>query len=359
MTYLHLFDLFSIEDFEKDVAEGYIKVQSHPTLPLKIANYTDKTAYARHWRDTTLRSRGLIYEDFTLRVIASGPAKFFNYGEASGPELSLDALCVPTTKHDGSLGIAYKYGEHYGIATRGSFASEQATHASIHIDEELRAVIDGADGLHITPIFEIVFPDNRIVLDYGDRDELIPLGAVDNESGLIFGRAGSVLRGASMSLAEAIALPIADDEEGFVLDILDPETFETVHHVKLKGDRYKELHGAIFGLNERRVWEAFCEEDEDRFIEQLPDELHGWATSVVDRLRDEHWGYFRAILAAFNDFPEFESRKDAAQWIMSNHKEISSPLFLALDGNWDRVKSWTNDQIRPAHVPFKTVPEFA
>jgi RNA ligase len=359
MTYLHLFDLFSIEDFEKDIEEGYIKVQSHPTLPLKIANYTDKTAYERKWRDTTLRSRGLIYEEFSLRVIATGPAKFFNYGESSGPELSLDALCVPTIKHDGSLGIAYRYGGHYGIATRGSFASEQAVHASAHIDEDLQTFIDSGVDLGLTRIFEIIYPDNRIVLDYGDRDELIPLGSVNNANGVIASRPLEDWLISMTSLDKVIALPIADDEEGFVVDIIDPDTFEVLHHVKLKGDRYKELHGAIFGLNERKVWEAFCEEDEDRFIEQLPDELHGWATSVVQRLKEEYYAHFGEIVAAFDSFPEFESRRDAAQWIMGNHKELSSPLFLALDGNWDRVSGWVNDKIRPAHVPFKTVPEFA
>ena len=59
-----------------------------------------------------------------------------------------------------------------------------------------------------------------------------------------------------MTLAEAIALPIPDDEEGYVLDILD-EYLNVVDHLKLKGDRYKELHAAIFGLTEARVWEQW------------------------------------------------------------------------------------------------------
>lgn len=359
MTYLHLSDLFSIEDFEKDVAEGYIKIQSHPTLPLKIANYTDKTAFARHWRDTTLRSRGLIYEDFTLRVIASGPGKFFNYGESDAPVVPLNSPCIPTTKHDGSLGIAYKYGEYYGIATRGSFASEQAVRAADHIDEGLRHYIDKGVDLGLTRIFEIIFPENRIVLDYGNRDELIWLGSVNNETGIISDRSWLDQFAHMTTLDKAIATPIADDEEGFVVDVLDPETFEVTHHIKLKGSRYKELHAAIFGLNERKIWEAFCNDDEELFIEQLPDELHAWATSVVHRLWNQHTDLYSSIIKAFNSFPEFESRRDAAQWIMGNHKEISSPLFLALDGNWDRVQEWVCTQIRPAHVPFKTVPEFA
>lgn len=356
MKKLTLSDLFSLDDFYADVDNGFIRVQTHPTLPLCIANYTEKATFARHWRATTLRSRGLIYEQGLLTVIAGGPAKFFNVGEPSAPAVPLDALVRPTTKHDGSLGIAYKYGDHYGIATRGSFASDQAIHATELLRRsDLMPDIDYADTHQLTRIFEIVYPENRIVLDYGDRDELIKLGTVVNDSGVIAYRPRQMYVSGTMTLGEAIALPVPDDEEGYVLDVHHDGK---LYHLKLKGDRYKELHSVIFGLNERKIWEVMKSGAHKEFIEALPDELQDWATNVLTRLSWEYLNYsydIEAITLA-PEFTDAPSRKELAGWIMSHYPQLSSPLFLAADDRWDRVQDWIFDKIYPAHAPFKSEP---
>jgi RNA ligase len=372
---LKLTELFTIEALELEVREGYVKVQAHPTLPLNILNYTDKATYDRRWNDVTMHCRGLIVNTVTDDVVARGPRKFFNYGEPSAKSYPLDTQVRLTRKEDGSLGIGWLYQESeeegeecfYGIATRGSFTSEQAVHASDLVEQQsghngkyelLFEALDQYRTNEVSYIGEIVYPENRIVLDYAGRDEVIGLGTVDNKSGLILWRPLSTLvegKPAILTLGEALALPIPDDEEGYVLDILD-EYLNVVDHIKLKGDRYKELHAAIFGLSERAVWEQCAAGTAYEFCQALPDEVQPWAEEVTNRLWRQHdklW--FRIIHAHAALFAVLGigfTRKDAALYLKRNYPDVMSPVFNLLDGKEERRTEWIWKQIKPDHVPF-------
>ena len=366
---MNLTELFSPEDLELELQDGYVQEQKHPTLPLTILNYTDKATYERRWNDVTTHCRGLIVNNVTDEVIARGPRKFFNYGEPSATSYPLDTLVRLTTKHDGSLGIIWGYWDDeadvgdWGYATRGSFTSEQAVHATENMHEVVPDSIPQWQARGTTAIDEIVYPENRIVLDYGDKDANLPLGEVDNKTGLIIWRPNQVLvegQPAIMTLAEAIALPIPDDEEGYVLDILD-EYLNVVDHLKLKGARYKELHAAIFGLTEARVYEAWLKDGAADLIEGLPDEVQPWALAVAQRLDGEWEDLSETVHAAVEQMDanvsRFAQRGDYAKYILRNHKELSPALFAYLDGNTEKWHSWVDKQIKPGHVPFSATKE--
>lgn len=364
-------DLFSFEELMAELDEGYVKRQLHPTLPLTILNYTDKATFEQRWNNVTTHCRGLIVCFDTDEVIARGPRKFFNYGEPSAQEYPLDTLVRLTRKEDGSLGIGWVYDDgedwRYGIATRGSFTSEQAEHASQLVfgnsTPHYELFLDSIDQYaqkDYSYIGEIVYPENRIVLDYGETDEVRPLGKVHNRTGLIDWRPSSVLvdgQEAIMTLAEALALPIPDDEEGYVLDILD-EYLNVVDHLKLKGAKYKELHSAIFGLTERKLYDLWVDGQEAGFIEELPDELQPWALEVVQRF-DWTWNSIMLNVREVFDTLTYAPRKEQAQHILANHKGISPALFALLDGNTKKCHAWIDKQLKPGHVPFKTNKETA
>ena len=85
-------------------------------------------------------------------------------------------------KLDGSLGILYWLGDEPYIATRGSFESPQAQIAT----ELLRAYdLSGLDRRR-TYLFEIIYPENRIVVNYDDRRELVLLAIIDTATGREF-----------------------------------------------------------------------------------------------------------------------------------------------------------------------------
>jgi RNA ligase len=367
-----LTDLVDLDKLDALIADKRIAVQVHPALPLRIYNYTNRSMFINEWTTEERVCRGLIVDE-NDKVIARGPSKFFNYGQPGSPEVSLTDKVWVSKKEDGSLGIAYAYGDHVGIATRGSFASDQATQAT--------SMLDKADKLRIrhqlrnknhTPIFEIVYPGNRIVLDYKGLEKNIKLGHVNNDTGLIEERNLGVLFGTGfgheMTFAEAIALPIPDDEEGYVLDI---RSFDRPNHIrghlKLKGDRYKELHGAIFGLSERKIWEALGRGDDmAEFVSSLPDELIPWAQGVVDRLNTEIGtkilGVFEAwnkTQAEFGENPHDVPRGDVARFWAQNYKEITGPLFSTLDFREDAVFEWAHKNVRPEHRLFRVEDENA
>lgn len=343
--------------------EKRIGKQVHPTLPLCVYNYTNLAQFTNLWTHEERVCRGLIV-DFEGNVIARGPSKFFNYGQPGAPEVAMDDWVRITRKEDGSLGIGWEFEGNYGVATRGSFMSDQAVHATKLLSTDDKANIDWAKKKDLSRIWEIVYPENRIVLSYGGRDELIPLGTVGNISGLIQYRPKRIVQAfdnkLELTFAEAIALPIPDNEEGYVLDIISGSS-ESIGHIKLKGDRYKELHGAIFGLSERKIWEAMGREDDmDEFIASLPDELIPWAQGVVNRIGNE-WDelYQSVVTAVASTLTHFESadgvipRRDLAQYIMANHKDISGPVFSMFDGKYNSVVEWSHKQIRPEHKLFR------
>src|SRR5690606_26325973 len=103
--------------------------QRHATLPLSILNYTEKAQWDRVWNPVTLTCRGLILDDDN-EVVARPFGKFFNLADHEQDDPRLGWPCDVYEKLDGSLGIAYRYGDHVGIATRGSFDSEQAQWAT-------------------------------------------------------------------------------------------------------------------------------------------------------------------------------------------------------------------------------------
>ena len=84
-------------------------------------------------------------------------------------------------KVDGSLGISFycEYSKQWRIITRGHFGSKQAQWAMKYIQD---IKMDESLTRGHTYLFEIVYPENRIGVDYGDFEGLILLHAY-NENG--------------------------------------------------------------------------------------------------------------------------------------------------------------------------------
>lgn len=142
--------------------DGFVKMQKHPTEDLWLFNYTSKAQYESIWDDVTSRCRGLITDHHN--IVARPFAKFFNWGELDRDMLPRGPIRVQD-KVDGSLGILYQKPStlELAIATRGSFTSEQALHAT----EVLRTRYEDFLPFNgVTYLFEILLPWNRIVVDY-------------------------------------------------------------------------------------------------------------------------------------------------------------------------------------------------
>lgn len=326
-------DLFPLAALHAAEEAGFVRFQTHPRLPYRIYNYTERCAYARAWDDVTRACRGLIVdEDWT--ILARPFPKFFNYGEPSAPELDLDASAVVTEKLDGSLGILYPTDEGYAVATRGSFTSDQALHAT-----EVWKAEYGRRGWpesNVSWLFEIVYPANRIVVDYGDTDDLILLAGIDTETGLSV-PVGDEWPGPRAethpyrTLAAALAAEPRPNTEGFV--VYFPDSNE---RVKIKQEDYVALHRIVTGLNARTVWEHLRDgKPLVDLLEPLPAEFHDWVREVAEELHMIVYDRVAAAKDAYDEITGLEipadaTRKDFA--LRAALRPERALLFLLYDG---------------------------
>lgn len=288
MDVAKLDDLLDTALLARHIAEGNVRVQVHPQHPYAIYNYTEKAAYDSVWDEVTLTCRGLIVDTTTQEVLARPFRKFFNHGQAGAAVIALDAQVHVTDKADGSLGILYPTPDSgWAVATRGSFASDQALHATDLFQREYAHLFTPQSEL--TVLFEIVYPQNRIVCDYGPTDDLILLGAVDKATGAVLdpervtGWPGpSVDAFTAATFADALALEPRSNAEGVVVRCLTSGGM-----VKIKQEDYVRLHRIVTGLTARTVWEhMLAGEPLGGLIAPLPDEFHAWVQQVADGITD-------------------------------------------------------------------------
>lgn len=308
------------ELLESMVADGWLRTQRHPDADLWIYNYTEKTQYENHWTPETLMCRGLIL-DADGAIVARPFSKFFNYGTPQAVIPAGESFSV-TEKIDGSLGILYYVGGEPRIATRGSFASEQAVEGTRMLADYSFEHRDDD-----TPLFEIVYPSNRIVVDYGDRRELVLLAVLDNETGRESAMAWSGPVAAHIDVDDIDRLQdlSATNAEGFVV------AFESGQRVKVKFAEYVRLHKIVTGVNARMIWESLKNGDDlNALIKDLPDEIYAW----VDTTRAGLWDAFNEVLhgahLVFVDRPDTEDRKTLAAYFQASGAN-TAVLFRLLD----------------------------
>lgn len=321
---MKLDQIVDMHELEAEIAAGYINRRTHPEFPtLTTIGYTDRCQFDNHWTPTTRASRGIIYDADTLEVIARPFAKFFNYGQGE-EQYDLDAPILGAfDKYDGSLGIRYMRPDgRMAIATRGSFDSEQARHATALA---WRMGWTGPEGDE-TWLYEIIYPANRIVLDYGDRDELVYLGAVNIETGHF--RAPEDAESAGLTLGAVLSLPPRKNAEGYVI-WLDP-----LRAVKLKQQDYLELHRIVTSLSVKEVWRQLRAGTFDEFAAALPDEFHDWARNTSAALIEtyeqvSHEAHLMHERLIEKNLPD---RKAQALWLKEHGGSSMGYVFSLLDG---------------------------
>ena len=255
----HLRDLCDPVLVDEAVRAGLVSVRADGRL--RILNYTAKATYSRHWNEATVACRGVILDD-TDRIVARPFPKFFGPSEPDAPAIPMGQAMEVTAKMDGSLGIAYTHPDgDVRLATRGSLTSRQAIEASRIWHEKYRhvAIPEG-----VTPLFEIIYPDNRIVLDYGDTRDLVLIAVIDIETGADIDLAGLAWPGPRVesttfsdfeALVDHIATSSEPDLEGYVARFATDEARPHTRF-KLKFPAYVAAHRVVFGLTSTRVWEA-------------------------------------------------------------------------------------------------------
>jgi RNA ligase len=371
-----------LERYHKD---GLLYKQTHPTLDLTIWNYSPKVQYERLWDDITMQCRGLVTNS-QGKVIARPFKKFFNYEEHKPEDIPNEYFEV-YEKMDGSLGILFYYeyelseeGRYnlwfnnnyetgmerffdpnnlpdYGnpyyeptpktkgewvMATRGSFTSEQSVKG--------RKLLERYDynRLHTdyTYLFEIIYPENRIVCVY-DFEDLVLLGMVHTESGDEVNirntnnediRLNNMIENLGFRVVtlyktwgegfDILKEEISKDREGYVI------RFKNGFRMKIKGDEYVRLHRILTNISNRDIWEYLKDgKPMDEILDKVPDEFYSWVRGTkndliaqFNMLEEEYQWIFKVI----NRVPGIENRAVFAEYA----KKYKHPnlLFNMLDG---------------------------
>ncbi len=275
-------EIVDVDLLAAEVEAGFISARHHPLYDhYVIYNYTPEAQFSRRWNAATRLCRGLIVNMETMDVLARPFAKMHNWDEAEAPAI-LDwkaPLYAYGNKFDGSLGILYRLpnGEP-AIATRGSFASEQAFKGTniLHASGMAYVADEWIDSGY-TPLFEIIYPENRIVLNYGDQEFLQPLGYIHVVTGAYL-PVPAFSNQNGIGFEEIIQNLSRPNSEGWVVWTSE------FKGVKIKQADYVELHRVVTGLNRKSIWRAIKDGKYETMLAQLPDELYKWAEEVATDL---------------------------------------------------------------------------
>ena len=335
----------ALASIKKHEQEGLVSVQARDNLI--VCHYTNKCVYSNTWNNTTVACRGLILRldkewpmsTHVTEIVALPFEKFFNIGE--GDRYPTGKLIETTDKMDGSLGILYRHNGRLHISTVGSFVSDQAKWATEFLNSNPKYLINNIP-VNYTLLFEIIYPADRKVVDYGKLEDLILIGVRDRYSGKDFYHSDvrniahvlgfstpntTLFNNYEEACIEAKVLDA--NNEGWVLRFDDGKRF------KVKGYEYLTLQRLINDVSWRHVIDNLEAGTLDEWISKLPDEI---ANEVI-AMRIQAKGFIRDKLhqatSILAQAPATNDQKVFAIWLQENYakpiRDIVFPMYKGRD----------------------------
>ena len=315
---------------------------------LKLVTYSKTYQYEHNsvdWDPLVKHCRGIIFDaSDTLspyRIVALPFSKFFNYGEG-GIHYPSEGATIDKVfeKVDGSLGICFYWHDKWHMTTRGSLNSDIGEVAQQMLDKMLvqqRMTLDPKD----TRLFEIIYPENRICVDYGDTRELVFLGRRNVRSGEEDYETGSAVWrtprkysfASNDEMVQWLNQQKGEEFEGFVVHFSDGSIF------KFKSEDYMRLHRIIAQFTFKRVLEAVQQHQEEEIRRALPEELipefDNWRCMIEDKIDQLIAQVDKAVHNAPN-----ETRKEFALYLQQNYRgtDVMKYAFKYLDYGMDADK---------------------
>lgn len=326
-----------LKKYEQD---GLLYSQVHPKLSLTIYNYTDKVQWENLWDEVTLQTRGFVVDD-KGNIVARPFKKFFNLSE--GKTNTTDDYII-YAKLDGSLGILFYYNDEWILASRGSFTSEQAIIGKEILDRECDYELLDKEN---TYCFEIIYPENKIVLEYNGLETCILTGVFNTTTG-----EEQSLNGWGMSSVESYSFKtplnelhgiIKDNEEGYVI------RFSNGERCKIKGAEYLRLHKMMSEMSTTAVWDCLRNGDSIlNLIKDFPDEWYNEVREYEMFLQGEFDSRKEHIEISYERFKNIEDNKEFASRVeehvfkhyffsLRNGKDITDQIWKAIKPKYSRL----------------------
>ena len=338
------------------IEQSLIVANKHPEYDIWILNYSPKAQSKKFWDEYTMSCRGMVI-DVDGKILARPLQKFKNFEEHDPSEIDMSMDYEAFEKMDGSLIIVFYYEPRmeWIVASRGSFISEQSLEG-----KKMLGLKHSKLNTNCTYLFEILYPENRIVVDYGDRRELVLLTNLITATGeelpyeklvALYSNIFTVVKKYEMdavkNLLELKGLE-EDNKEGFVI------RFANGFRVKVKFSEYVRLHGILTNVSNLTVWEHMRDNYEfDELLDRVPDEFYEWLKRTASKIQLDFNEIERLALLEFvriyhvNEINERAGFAEIAK--SSEHRAI---LFKLFDRRPYADIIWK--QIRPVYSkPFK------
>lgn len=338
------------------INNSLIMANKHPEYDIWILNYSPKAQSNKYWDEYTTACRGLVI-DAEGTILARPFKKFKNYEEYQPSEIDMSKKFEIFEKMDGSLIILFYYEPRmeWIVASRGSFISEQSLEAKKMLNTSIFDMLSKID----TYLFELIYPENRIVVDYGKRWELVLLTRIETKTGFElyycdlanwYSKWFTVVKKYDMLINNLNDLKRLeeDNKEGFVVK------FEDGFRVKVKFAEYVRLHGILTNVSNLTIWEHLKNNyNFDELLDRVPDEFYVWLNKTVKVLQLSFNEIERLALKEFVRIYHVnnivERKEFAVEALKSEHRSI---LFKLYDKKSYNEIIWK--MIRPIYSkPFK------
>jgi RNA ligase len=368
----HLSALVALDDVRSAVADGFIRCTPHPSKPLTILTYTRAAQYANMWTPATRLCRGLIVAGDPLTsdpVVIARPFPKFGNVEHHGPSSPFGQL--PTgpfdvfDKIDGSLVIVATDpadGE-LVITTKNQFVSPHTAAFARWWQEKYP---DVRPDVGVTFLAEYIAPDNRVVIDYGDRTDMVALAAIDVTSGADlpipawWNGEVAAARTEFASVADVVAYAGREGvmEEGFVLRFAPTVPGGPSPRVKAKLGDYVRLHAALSNISTVVIWEMLSSgQSFDDLFAAVPDEVDQWIRAEIEALSGQVDTILERARRAVADVAGLP-RKEQAHIINAAPDVDKYVCFQLLDGFDPLPHLWK--KVRPEYrTPFTDITDTA
>lgn len=320
--------------FDEYVKMGLVRSQTDGNLT--IYQYTEMAQFERLWNNVTLNARGIVF-DADGELVQRCMPKFFNHDEPDGVKVEKlmlkEQIGIVQEKLDGSLIKITKDPKHgLVITSKASFESDQAKMAKEIVDENSYDFKEGW-----TYHFELIHPDNQIVLKYGDEKKLILLAIIDNKTGKDIDIYSNEFKFEKPRLYE---LGILLDINALNKDGLHEGVVVNYgsYRLKYKTDEYIRLHRIVTEFTEKRVWEALANKQLiDR--KNIPEEFIKWLDETEKELLLKYNELFDKINQAIEDTQDMTNKEIA---LSDNEaiKEMREYIFAVRSKKDVKTKVW-------------------
>ena len=259
---------------------GFLQMKKHLEYPLYILNYTSKTQYQQRWCKELVHARGLIVTE-DGEIIARPLPKFFNHHEITELGELQKQNYELFKKMDGSLVIMFYYKDKCIFCTRGSFISQQALKAKEifkkkYTDEDVNK--------ECTYCFEVIYSQNKIVVDYGALEDLFLISIIHTKTGknVNIDQAGfnTVQKIATNGVCytEWIQHNVVN-EEGYVMRFIDDNL-----RIKIKFANYVEKQKGKH-LNIKRIKQSM-KKMQTINLNTIPDEFYNEVKETINQMEE-------------------------------------------------------------------------